>query len=520
MPPIRVERTAAAKLLDRRVYDFGMNLAGDTEIFLRGARGSVVEMIYGERLDEHGDIDQVLIKRHPTIPRNQIDHYICAGDPAGERWHTDFSYKGFRYVQIVGDCEVLELTTRVFHTRIERAGSFTCSHPVLEAIHQATIHSTLTNYHHIPTDCPHREKNGWTGDAHLSSEQALYNFDLLACYEQYLDDVVDCQWPSGQLPCIAPTSVYGFNWQSGPTWDAALILMPWNLYRFTGDTVWLRRWYPAMRKYLRYAESISEGHICASGLGDFLPDPSVEVCPAPMMLTGFVMHLAQTAAKIAKLLGEEDDAAEFSGQAEAARRAVRARYIETDTPRTESFLATAAYFGLADDAQAVADELAQAVRKNGHRSGGGVFGSVFALDVLTEHGHFEDALSLAAQTEFPSWGYMLRDGGNTLWEHWSGKVGSLNHHMRSPIDAWFYRSIAGMRIDDEAPGFAHIIFQPHFSPRVERFAASHRCRFGEISARLENGSYTVAVLAGATGTVHLGGETVAVRGGESATFRI
>ena len=503
IPPIRVERTVLpVKVLQCSVYDFGENTAGDTEITVHGERGAQVEIIYGERLDENGNIDQTLIKRHPTIPRNQIDHYTLAGLPEGECWHPDFSYKGFRYVQIKGNITVEKLTARVFHTQLKTRGHFTCSDPVINAIHQAVLHSTLTNYHHIPTDCPHREKNGWTGDAHLSSEQSLYNFDMEACYEKYVNDIINCQWACGQLPCIAPTSVYGFNFQSGPTWDAALIVIPWNLYRFTGETRYLEQAYPSMVKYLRYAESISEDHLCASGLGDFLPDPSVEPCPTPMLLTCFVFYLAGLAAKIAKRLGFEENAQAFTEQSIAAKNAVIEKYLNR-TRETESYLATVLHFGLAEHPQPFADKLVRLVRAKDHCAGGGIFSSAYVLDALTEYGYFEDALSVATQTKFPSWGYMLRDGGNSLWEHWSGKQGSLNHHMRSPIDAWFYRSIAGLQVDDDHPGFSHIVLKPHFSSRIQSFSADYNSRHGKIEVRLQNRRYTVSLPNGVSATLYL-----------------
>ena len=111
----------------------------------------------------------------------------------------------------------LRISEHAYFIRIYHRMEFQCSHKTLQQIYDAALWSVKTNFHHIPTDCPHREKNGWTGDAHISSEFALFNLNMEEAYIQYIDNLVDCQWPSGQLPCIAPTSVYGYNYQSGPT---------------------------------------------------------------------------------------------------------------------------------------------------------------------------------------------------------------------------------------------------------------------------------------------------------------
>ena len=305
LPGIRIQEYREPVTVKDKVYDFGCNLSGDVEITLEGKQGETVEIVYGERLDARGGIDQTLIKRHGDIPRNQIDYYR-KGKDGEETWHPEFSYKGFRYVQVKGDAAVVQIKARVFYTDLQTAGGFQCPDVCLQRIYDASLRSVRTNFHHIPTDCPHREKNGWTGDAHMSCEFALLNLDMEDAYLQYLDSLTDCQWPSGQLPCIAPTSVYGYNYQSGPTWDAALIFIPWQLYRFTGKTEILERYYEAMKKYLHYTRQISEEGICRSGLGDFLPDEAQEVCPAGMILSCFIMRMAQIMEQISGILGKED----------------------------------------------------------------------------------------------------------------------------------------------------------------------------------------------------------------------
>src|SRR5699024_277246 len=131
--------------------------------------------------------------------------------------------------------------------------------------------STLTNFHSIPTDCPHREQNGWTGDAQLSAEQALLNFDMTDAYRKWLRDFVDCQRPSGQLPGIVPTGGWGYNWGSGPAWDSALILIPYYVWRYTGDLSLIQEFWPNMVQYMDYLSTMTVDGLVDFGLGDWCP---------------------------------------------------------------------------------------------------------------------------------------------------------------------------------------------------------------------------------------------------------
>lgn len=501
IPPIRIQKLLSPVRERNGVYDFGINLSGDIQVSWTAPAGTTATILYGERLDSQDNIDQTLIKRHDTIPRTHTEYYTFSQD-SPQIWHQSFGYRGFRYVQIKGDVQVQSLKARLYHSDIQSKGSFRCAHEGINNIMAALRHSTLTNCHHILTDCPHREKNGWTGDAHASCEQALYNFDMIAFYRKYLDDLVDCQRPNGQLPCIAPTSVYGFNFQSGPTWDAALVIIPWQLYRFTGDTDYLLRYYAPMTRLLQYTDTLCENGICRSGLGDFLPDPATPVCPDGMMLTCFVLYMQRIMGKIATLLGNATDGEKYQAAASDTRAAIIATYKD-DFHKTISAMATALYFDLCAEPKQTAEMLVQAVRANAHKSGGGLFSSTYVMEVLTQYGYFEDALLVATQDQFPGWLHMLGDGGGTLWEHWSGKTGSLNHHMRSAIGAWFYKALAGIAIDDSNPGFRHVRIQPHFSPLIPWLEAEHESPLGIIGVKYDPTSIEIMLPEGVDATLIL-----------------
>lgn len=541
LPGIRLQRYCGPEAARAGVYDFGRNLSGDVEITIEGKRGGTAEIIYGERLDANGQIDQTLIKRHPEIPRNQRDYYT-KGTDGPETWHPEFSYKGFRYVQIKGNITVKKIRARVFYTDFEEKGGFWCSQPVLQQIYDASLWSVRTNFHHIPTDCPHREKNGWTGDAHMSAEFALLNLDMEEAYLQYLDNLCDCQWPDGQLPCIAPTSVYGYNYQSGPTWDAALIFIPWNLYLFTGKKEILKRYYEAMKRYMRYTQEISEDGICDSGLGDFLPDDGQEVCPRAMALTCFVLRMAEIMEKIAYIIGAQtegkeddegigEDALEWKELAADTKKAVIEKFYGK-CAKTESYLSVVLYFGLSKQPEREAGELAELVRAKRHCAGGGIFGSIYTLETLTEYGYFEDALQIAMQPECPGWAFMLKGGGNTLWEHWSGKRGSLNHHMRSAVGAWMFRALTGLSwqglgsgeqcadsqgtgredIVGEGAGWARLVFRPRLTEKAPVVKAWHSTPYGRLEISIDRGKVRIELPEGISASLYWKEEKYELKG--------
>ena len=503
-----------------RLYDFGRSIAGDARVALRGERGRKVKIVYGERLDQDGRIDQQLIKRHPEIPRIQVDEYTLAGTGT-EVFESDFTYKGFRYVELIGECQVEQVMARSFHTQVKRRGALLCSDDRVNHVMDLVQNSTLSNLHHTITDCPHREKNGWLGDAHASCGQSTLQFEMEGVYEHYLNAVTDSQWENGQLPCIAPTSVYGYNFQSGPTWDGALFRIPWTMYVYTGDKAWLGRWYPQMKRYMEYLPWIRDHRgICESGLGDFLPMEGVPVCPDGLMLTGHLGEIQEIMSRISGILGESAKAMEYRLQAEETRKILRREYGE-NPQRNLSFLASALHFGLAgteERAKAWAADLAAVLRENSFRIGTGIFSSIYILEELTKYGYFEEALRAALQPECPGWVYMAEQGNGTLWERWEGTRGSLNHHMRSGIAEWFYCTLAGISLDWRQPGFRHLILRPCFSEEtqiawVKAWLDSPR---GRIEICREGREYRVRLPEGVRASIQGKEEWLEVTGGEHA----
>ena len=522
MPPCRVTETIRpVSVKEVRpgvwVYDMGRNIAGWARLTVSGPAGTTVVMRYAEKLGPEGDIDQSNISSLVKTEAFQTDTYILKG--AGvETYEARFTYHGFQYVQVTGlpgRATLDRLEGRVVHSDLERIGSFECSNELLNRIQQAAIAATVGNYHGMPTDCPHREKNGWTGDAQLSAEQVLYNLEPAAAYAKWLDDFGDCRRPSGALPAIVPTGGFGYNWGAGPAWDSAYILIPWYLYLYRGDLGILRRHYDGMKKYLDFLGTLATGHIIHFGLGDWCPPtPGAESHKAPAELTNTAYYYVDTrlVAQIASLLGKKSESRRFEALAKKIKAAARKRYYDKKHGRlaghSQTSIACFLYQGLAEpDEREVfgAMLLDEVVACNDHVDCG-ILGAKYLLNGLAELGRADVAYRIVTQRDYPSWGFWIEQGATTLWESWDGQS-SRNHHMFSDVSAWFYKTLAGILPDPQRPGFKHVVIKPWPIGDLTHASGETRTPYGRlrVSWRKENGRFVleVSVPPNSSATVHL-----------------
>ncbi len=499
------------------VYDLGQNIAGWNQLTVAGSAGTTVTLKHAEKLKPDGDIDPSNINPFVKSGEFQTDKYTLRG--AGkEVWEPRFTYHGFQYVQVTGFPGAPtrdNLRGRVAHTALETRGEFSCSNDLLNAIQRAALWATRGNFHGNPTDCPHREKNGWTGDAHLSAEQVLLNFDPRTAYRKWMGDFRDVQRPSGQLPGIVPTGGWGYNWGSGPAWDSAAILIPWYLHLSGGDTATLAEHYDCMKRYVDYMTTMATDHIVEFGLGDWCPPtggPSGHKCPVAVTDTAYYYVDASILAKVAGLLGKKADARRYERLAAKIRRAFRKKFLNRKTGQVtgncQTSMACALYQGLVDEEEKprVLAALVAAVEEQNRHLDFGILGLKYVLRALTDGGRVDLAYALATQMDFPSWGHWLMQGATTLWEMWDGE-GSHNHHMASDISAWFYQTLAGINPDPAAPGFKHILLRPRPVADLRWVRAWHLGPYGRMESNWtwESGAFTLDALIppNCTATVYL-----------------
>jgi alpha-L-rhamnosidase len=478
------------------VFDIGRNIAGISELRVRGPRGTVLRLKHGERLRPDGRVDQSNIDVHYR-PRDegdpfQTDVFTLAGG-GDEVFSPSFNYKGFQYVEVSASEPLRlgrdDLKAWFLHSDVPPAGRITSSNPTLDAIWRATNASYLSNLFGYPTDCPQREKNGWTGDAHIASETGLYNFDGITVYEKWMADHRDEQQPNGVLPSIIPTGGWGYEWGNGPDWTSTIAIIPWNLYLFYGDRRALSDNYDNMRRYVDRITAVSPGGTTTWGLGDWVPVKSK--APVELTSTAYYYLDAVIVSKAAALLGRTRDAEAYRALAARIRDAFNARFFRAGTALYGSGLQTELcvplHMGLVPEAyrQAVADNLAKRVVTDGKHLDVGLLGTKSLLNALSENGHADLAYEVALQESFPSWGWWIRNGATTLFENWPIDAKSdisMNHIMFGEVGAWFWKALAGLRPAEDAPGFATVRVEPHFVKGLDRFEAEYLSVRGRIGS--------------------------------------
>ncbi len=484
------------------IYDFGINLSGNVELTVKGRRGDSVRLTYFEKLLDNSlpETSQLTGGLYNAADRDsfQTDVYTLSGDGI-EVWHSEFGYNGFRYVAVLGEFEELNLRARCFHTALPPAGDIETDHLLIAKLQAAAKQSTVTNYHHIPTDCPQREKLGWTCDGWLSAEQALFNFDMVNAYRKWMDDFADSQRPSGAIPCVVPSTAWGHSFNCGPCWDLALFEIPWQMYRYMGEISCLRQSLEAQRRYMHYLPGILEDGLCSFGLSDWLAPVNMgRLSPDEAVITLACGRICQRFAQICTALGEQDCAKDALLLRSTIRNAYIKKYADLNVSSQTIYALELAY-DFTDDRKETFAKLVSAVEAANCHINGGIFAAKYVLDVLTEGGRFDLAYNIAMQTDYPGWGYMASVNSGTLGEDWGGGK-SGNHHFLSQISAWYYKALAGIRIDESALGFRRVFLQPHIPADVANFRAWHETPYGRLEVAWDPDSLVVLIPEGVTAT--------------------
>ena len=472
LPPIRECGTVSAvwkwKSADGWVFDFGKNIAGYAELCLQGHPGETAVIRYAEKLNGE-EIDQSNISCFVKGPFPfSEDHYTFRGDGT-ERWKPKFVYHGFRYAELSGLTEeppLSALTAYFVHTDLKKTGSFSCSDDLMNWIFEAGNRSFLSNFHGFSEDCPHREKNGWTGDAAISADYAVALYDMKSAYHKWLNDISDAQRENGQLPGIAPTAGYGYDWGSGPAWDCALFFLPYALYRETGDRDCLLSVYGTMKRYLSYAATKREDALVCYGLADWCPPSGVDdlrLMDNRLSDSCYYYRMLQIGAEVAGMQGEESVRRQYLSDAEKTREAIRNKYVNGDHVDNDGqgALAEVLYFRIVEgeEARRIAGRLAETVTADGYRFKTGILGTKALLNALAEYGYAETAYRMLDRYDYPSYGYWRNLGATTLWENWDGTE-SRNHHMYADAVHWIFRNIGG--VQNAGIAYDRCVLKPYF----------------------------------------------------------
>ncbi len=515
------------------VFDLGQNIAGYSRLKVAGPRGTEVSMKMGEKRFPDGTVEQKQILRFLKSGDAQTDRYVLKGKGV-EMWEPRFVYHGFQYVEVRGlpaPPTNETITGVVLHTDFQQTGSFACSDPALNQLQQNMQWSFIGNYHGLPTDCPHREKIGWTGDAHLVSETGLFTYDMVRSYLKWLDDFVDEQQENGDLPGVIPSSGWGYEHGRDPElrplgyghqWEGALMLITWDLYRYTADPAILERYYPTIKKYLDHLIRNADNYTLHFGIDDHKP---VETkTEGNILASGYLVDFTRLFSQMASILDQPEDANYYQEYAEKAKQAFNKRYFDAKTGSYgnggQTSLALALYHDIVPEGkqELVLNNLLDDIQQRNYHFDAGVVGLKYLFNVLRETGHSETLYRMVTQTDIPGFAYWLEQGANTLWQDWDGSM-SLNHIMFATMNEWFYESLAGIQLDDEQSGFSHFIIRPDMLPQLDWATGSIESPFGTISSSWEktNDKVTlhVTVPPGTNASVYLPfqeGQTIRLNG--------
>ena len=517
LEPIRVTRSIRPRAITRPkpgtfVFDFGENVAGWARLAVRGRRGREVRLRFAETLLPDGTINTA-----PNENARAMDVYVLRGG-GPETWEPRFTYHGFRYVELTGFPGVptkRALLARVVHSAVDSTGSFSCSHPLINQIHENVRRSQLSNLHSVPTDCCQRdERLGWLGDVQLAAEQSVFNFGMAPFYEKLLADIRDAQRADGALPDAVPAFVKRL-YPADPAWGTAYVTIAWLLYLYYGDARVLHEHYDGMRRWVDFLDRHARGGIQSTlgKYGDWCPPGSIPPRKTPLALTAtvYALHDTRRLAEIAALLGRRGDARVLAARARRIERAFnhtfmdRGRYTslsqrpqDRDPSQTSQALPLALGLVPGRFRRRAIEELVFSVeRRCDAHLDTGILGTRYVPEVLSDTGHHELAFRLATQTSYPGWGYMIAEGATTLWERWELLAGpsmnSHNHVMLGSIDAWFYRYLAGVRC--RAPGWRALEIKPHLARGLDHAAAEVRTVRGTVRAAWERRERVVALAA-------------------------
>ena len=541
MPPIKVTQTiqpVAETQPEEGVYlfDMGQNLPGWWRIRAEGDAGIRLRVRGSETLNDSlfptplqpGDTLNTGARYHAGVWTD----YTLKGDGL-EVYEPRFFYTAYRYVEVAvsepENLESLDVEGRVVHTALENNGVFTTSDELLNGIHQATVWSQIGNSHGYPTDCPHREKGGYTGDGQVIAEASIHDFHMPTYYTKWLNDMRDAQEEDGRIPNTSPELVGGMG--GGIAWGSAYVLLPWWMYQYYNDTRIMEQHYPTMQLYHEYLYNLArtdanpdEPYIINDfgsywfSLGEWCAPGERDGPNHPVVSTYYYYWDTVLLSRIAAVLGMESDASRYASLADTIKQAFNEKFLnpETNLYGTDSTYQTYQLLALAGNAtpegqwdavlQTLIDDIVNV--RDGHLNTG-IIGTKHLWQVLANAGHSDVAYTVATQTTYPSYGYWLENGATTLWENWEGTA-SHNHQMFGSVDEFFYKYLAGINAPTDGTtsrGYKQITVQPYVPDDLEWVEASIETVAGEVTSRWENGAgvfrLQVTIPANTTGTIKL-----------------
>ena len=495
--PIRVVKTFKPAKISSGEWgstwiDTGTNMAGWIRLKVNAPKGTRITIYYGENEDP----------RAQGQPGGyQQMGYVAKGEP-GEIAECRFSYKGFRYVSIFGlpklassaDIDICQVNSDVVEV-----GTFESSDSTLNAIHRICQKSMISNLHSIPTDCPHREKNGWMGDAVTGMEYGMANFDLAALLTKFTRDMFDTQDSVGRISTIAPDNHYDKG--ASILWPSACIHVPWYMYEYYGDTRLFEIYWDKMKLFIqgswKYNAVEGKPGIFTDVLADWCsPHGNIgDEGPEVYTTMNFFLILKRLE-KMAGILGKKEDAAGYRRQAEKVREAIYTYCFDEKqlifggvkpSGYRQGPNAMALQYGIVkpQHRKPVLDNLVHDISVNrGNHFYGGIFTGHALWELMPQSGNSGLAYQVAINKTYPGYGFMLENGATTVWERWEN-LDSHIHHFMGFVDNYLIRHVAGINFNEDHPGFEEIDVEPEFVDGICHAEATYHSVHGLITVSWE-----------------------------------
>ena len=484
------------------IYDMGQNMVGWCKLSVTGTAGTTVSMRFAERLHDDGTLSVENLRTAKVT-----DKYTLKGTGL-ETWEPRFTYHGFRYVEVTGFPGQPTLDTiegHVVNDDLASNGSFESSNPLLNKIYQSVVWGTRGNYRSMPTDCPQRdERQGWLGDRAEESLGEMFIFDNHLLYKKWLQDIVDAQMDNGSVPAVAPHFWNVYN--DDVTWPSALLIIHDSLREQYGEEAAIVRDYPAMSKWIDHMSTfVADDLMPKDKYGDWCMPPEnpkiihstdpARLTAGPLLGTTYFYYDLGLMSKYAAIANHPEDAQKFDALAAKMKSGLNQKYLNTTAGQYDNGTQTSSVlplaFGLVPDAQhsRIVGSLVNSITKiyNNH-IGTGLVGAQWLNRTLTDNGRIDLAYTMATNTDFPSWGYMMNHGATTIWELWNGdtadvQMNSGNHVMLvGDLVIWLYQDLAGIRSDPAHPGFKNIMMKPMPVGDLTSIKASHESPYGHIES--------------------------------------
>lgn len=503
----------------KTVYEFENNVAGNIYLKLKGEKGSKIHLVLGEMLDENNDVtlkNVQCIRKGKKTPLQEI--IVTLKDGINE-YESSFFYGGFKYATVLynSGVEILDIKQLSISTEMILTSSFNCSNELVNTFYENTIRSCRSNFVDIPTDCPTRERMGWTGDSQIIFTTASFLFDSHAFFRKHIKDVFDRQDKNGRLPQIAPYSAedWFMDVMNGSVgWADVGVLIPYRMYLQYGDISILKDNYKDMTRYAKfmidrcgrakglysiYAKSLhlskenrKYGVNTGQSYGEWAEPNDVKAfvwtdfaMPHPEESMAYTSYIMDLMVEISNILGETENIELFKEYRDGVKKAYQELVTKDsytlDTDR-QAKLVRPLYFDLLNSEQKeyAKSRLIKALDNYDWRLGTGFLSTPFILYVL-ENIDPNYAYKLLLNEKMPGWLYMAKENTGTIWEGWEGPkaqagIASLNHYSKGAMVEWLFISMLGIKIKGEN----QFEISPVIGDGINHAKGSYNSIYGEI----------------------------------------